>query len=282
MKLLRNIKTVVTRPRFAFEYVDYCGSRLRHGSARRTLPGGITVSSFTGFSEFHSVADFVNPMERAFFTTFPFGAGDVLDIGANLGVVSLMLAQNPGSEKIFAFEPNPFTFTALVDNIRLNNAPVVKPQRLAVSDVDGNIPFAADPLRRGTASIAKGVPATDSVPSVTVDRFVKQQGIERIAVIKVDVEGYETAVLSGARKVLEHRLVPVIYYEVCPEITRRAGFDPLAPTRMLQAHGYEIFALKRDNRLECINPAADVKIATCENWIGLLPEQAAAAGSWIG
>lgn len=220
-------------------------------------------------------------MERTFFTTFPFGGGDMFDIGANLGVVSLMLAKNQSSERIFAFEPNPFTFIALVDNIRLNGTSIVKPQRLAVADVDGAIPFVVDPVRRGTASIASGARAADSVVSVTLDSFISNHGIERIGVLKLDVEGYETAVLLGASKMLEHKLASVIYYEVCPEITRRAGFEPLAPTRMLQGYGYEICALKRQRRLESVNPTVEITTVTCENWIGLLPERISSANSWI-
>jgi FkbM family methyltransferase len=281
MKLLRNLKTVISSPSFAFEYVDYCGSRLLHGRPRRVLPGGIAVSNFSGFSEFHSVGDFVNSNERTFFTTFPFGCGDMLDIGANLGVISLMLAKNRASRNIFAFEPNPSTFAALLDNMRLNNAVVVKPQQAVVSDVDGTIYFAADPLHRGTASIVKGAQTGTPVSSVTLDSFIKQQSVQSIAIMKVDVEGYETSVFAGARETLEQRRASVIYYEVCPEITRRAGFEPLAPTRLLQGYGYEIFALKPGDRLERIDPEAEIGAAICENWIGLLPEQVAAAGSWI-
>jgi FkbM family methyltransferase len=281
MKLLRNLKTVISCPKFAFEYVDYFGSRLLHGRPRRVLPGGIAVSSFSGFSEFHSVGDFVNSSERAFFTTFPFGRGDMFDIGANLGVISLLLAKNRASSNIFAFEPNPSTFAALLDNMRLNNAAGVKPQQAVVSDVDGTISFAANPLHRGTASIAKGAQTGSTALSVTLDSFIKQQSVQSIAIIKVDVEGYETSVFAGARETLKRRLASVIYYEVCPEVTRHAGFEPLAPTNLLQAYGYEIFALKPGDRLERIDPAAQIGAAICENWIGLLPEQVVAAGSWI-
>jgi FkbM family methyltransferase len=281
MKLLNNLRTIISRPQFAVEYADYCGSTLRHGRARKVLPGGITISNFSGFSEFHSVRDFVNQSERAFFTSFPFSCGDIFDIGANLGVISLMIARNPRIQRIFAFEPNPSTFEALRDNMQLNNAASINIEQAAVSDVDGTIPFAADAVRRGTASIAPTVQSASKVPSVRLDTFIKERGVEQVALLKVDVEGYESAVFAGAREALEKRLIPIVYYEVCPAITRHAGFDPLSPTLTLQEHGYQIFALKNGNVLERVDPVAEIGAVTCENWIGLLPAQVVGAGQWI-
>lgn len=123
--------------------------------------------------------------------------GAFLDIGAHAGLYSLHAATVPGVQ-VVAFEPGATAFGWLSTNIRENGLDDrVTAVRAAVSDVAGRSFLTA---RRGaTNRLVNGAGAEDveDVPTVPVDDYVNE-GIGRVGLMKVDVEGHEPAVLNGA------------------------------------------------------------------------------------
>ena len=98
--------------------------------------------------------------------------------------------------------------------------------------------------------------------------FVAREGITALALLKIDVEGFESVVFSGARETLARRLPRIIFMEVCPPLTISAGFDPAEPAQLVQDAGYAWFRLEESGALVPVEPrqAADV---TLENWVAL-------------
>jgi FkbM family methyltransferase len=273
MTFARNLITAARRPALAAEYVNWLMQlALRRGRPVRALHGRVKLGSFANFSEFHSVDNFLNDQEVRFLSNYPFGDGPLLDVGANVGLVSLLLAQRYPERTVHAFEPNPSTYVTLTDNVALNGAARVCCHEMAVADRTGSLLFDADPNARGTAGIAlEPAQYSTSVASVTLDDFCVSNGIDRIGFLKVDVEGYETLVFRGAERVLGEIRPAIIYFEVCPVLADRAGFDSLEPARLLMKdHGYN---LKRWNsRWEMVDAVLDdVKRVKLENWIALRP-----------
>ena len=103
-----------------------------------------------------------------------------------------------------------------------------------------------------------------------LDSFVETHGLERIALLKVDVEGYEDLVFQGARRLLESGCVKTIYYEVCPALAKAAGFSPQAASSQLLEHGYLLHGFGKNGRLRPVelNEITAVKL---ENWIAIHP-----------
>lgn len=270
MKLIRNAKTLLRNPTLIREYLNYSYSKLIYsGKPVRHLPGGIKVTELIGFSEYHACAEFVSQEERNFMTTYPIESGAIIDIGANLGVVSCILAKRFPERTVHAFEPVPSTFQALSTNIELNSCPNISALQYAIAAHDGNTHFTETQDGRPTNSIseASGDDVT-SVPCKTLDSFVKDSAIQDIAFLKIDVEGYETLVFRGARRVLEQRRAAIIYYEVSPKVTLDAGFDPALPTQMLMGYGYQIYKLDEFGALTSVQ-LSDIEQTVYENWIAL-------------
>ena len=267
---LRNFQAVVREPGLGVEYVAYQLSRLRHGGrAERLVAGGVRVTGFSGFGEYHSCDEFVGPEESAYFTSCPTPAGAVVDIGANLGIVSVLLSRRFADRQVHAFEPNPHTIAALRHNLALNKCSNVVAHGEAVADRNGSISFEAHPTNRATTSIAHGdgVHAV-MVPCTTLDTFMDRQGLDELALLKVDVEGYETTVLSGACRLLGERRVAIVFFEVAPALTIRAGFLPEEPGRMLQEAGYKLMRIKPDGSLY-VGEIAEIQTVALENWVAL-------------
>lgn len=278
MRLAHNALALLTQPHVAARYAQFLCSRAVHrGGAVRRLPGGIRIGGFSGFSEFLNCAAYANAAERRFLRRFPFGDGVIVDVGANLGIVSLMLAKRFSECEVHAFEPNPATFQALSANVSRNGSANIQAHDAAVAAHDGEIDFQTDPIHRATTHVIPdgrpnvGVNAAAPVTRVrcvTLDRFAAARAIREIELLKVDVEGYEPLVFQGARELLGSRRVRMIYYEVCPEMARQAGFAPEDASRHLQEHGYRLHRLDKNGQLQ----DADLSLigqTVLANWVAV-------------
>ncbi len=119
-----------------------------------------------------------------------------LDIGANIGVYSLLLSEVPGMQ-VYAFEPHPITAQYLRRNVVLNPGRNITVLQVAVGATTGKVSFTDDPgsaLNRVVEQ--ENFEKVISVPIVRLDDVCRDYGI-RPEVVKVDVEGYEYPVLQG-------------------------------------------------------------------------------------
>jgi len=132
-----------------------------------------------------------------------------LDVGAHLGLFSVMMGQRVGPQgKIFSFEPTPNTFKVLTRVVSLNSlAPWVSCFNLAVSNDDGQIDFFVDQNEGSNANSLVSRPdkarKTVKINTTTLDTFVSTHGIAHVDLIKIDVEGAEHSALLGALNTLK-------------------------------------------------------------------------------
>ncbi|WP_193186574.1 FkbM family methyltransferase [Nisaea sediminum] len=144
----------------------------------------------------------------------------VLDVGANIGLMSLHLSRLVGEAgTVHAFEPSPFAFGLLRHNLEANGVRNVLPRRAAVSEHSGRTEF-ADPDPEKISRFNFGVLSLDSRISGSGGRNVETEvvtvdslDLEYCAFIKVDVEGFEAAVVRGAARTIE-RCLPVLSLEI--------------------------------------------------------------------
>jgi len=145
-----------------------------------------------------------------------------VDIGANLGAYTV-LACAVKQARGFCFEPVPSTFARLTENLALNKLQAkVTSCNLGLADSEGELEFTAGEdsenhvLQSGDKS-ANSV----TVPVRTLDSMLAG---ESPAVIKMDVEGFETAVLKGASNVLRNPSLHSVLMEL-NGLGMRYGFD---------------------------------------------------------
>jgi FkbM family methyltransferase len=143
------------------------------------------------------------------------GEADVLfDVGANVGVYSVLGCARHLELRAFAFEPVAENREILARNLSLNHVDQrVSIEPVAVSDRSGTatISLAAS----GTHSLsAQRDGATREVETLTLDEFYLHHQVTP-DLIKIDVEGHEAAVLDGARMLLE-QTAPTLFMEFSP------------------------------------------------------------------
>ncbi len=184
-----------------------------------------------------------------------------IDVGANVGWHTLLMAARAGSTgRVYAFEPNDSTRRRLVSAVEANALAHVTVDGRAVADLVGARGFQA-PLAGhvwdGTGRLI-AAPArekrerpeeqegperqTRAIECTTLDAFVAERQIERLALVKIDVEGWELSVLRGARHVLSV-LRPVVVFEYDPAYVSRSGGAAEDVTRCWSDADYELFAL---------------------------------------
>lgn len=138
----------------------------------------------------------------------------VIDIGANVGAATIPAAHAVGERgRVIAFEPGPFALR-LRQNLALNPQLEARVQVVdqGLSDAPGFMLWTEDEANPGNASL--GLTGTHQVPVTTLDRFLTTyvSTTTRISFLKIDVEGMEYQVLTGAMDTLRSHL-PVIAYE---------------------------------------------------------------------
>lgn len=158
----------------------------------------------------------------------------VVDVGANIGEVSIVLSQGVGdSGRVIAFEPHPRIFTFLTGNLALNKCTNVTPKNLALGSEPGIVRMSddkRDDMNRVTASGAIEVACS------TLDVELPDGPI---AFLKVDVEGFELSVLKGARDVL--RRAACVNCELIDEHCRRNGHGMGDVIALLRESGFQTF-----------------------------------------
>jgi FkbM family methyltransferase len=125
---------------------------------------------------------------------------NVVDVGANVGYYSLVASTLVGSSgRVYAFEPDPESFSYLTRNVDLNACRNVVPIRMAVSDRAGSASFVRRNQDTGFLSGDAGS-ASVNVSTVSLDEFFAEQGWPTVGLVKMDVEGSERVALLGMKE----------------------------------------------------------------------------------
>jgi FkbM family methyltransferase len=166
----------------------------------------------------------------------------VIDVGAHIGLYALLASTDRVDTTTIAFEPVERNLRYLRDNVARNATPGLTVEPAAVGDHDGTIVLYIPQTTRlpATASVLENTGAEivpTEVPIVSIDSYACTHELESIDLIKIDVEGAESAVLRGAAHVIrEHR--PAIICEILHGIA-----DTDAATAMFEDTDYRFFLL---------------------------------------
>jgi FkbM family methyltransferase len=146
----------------------------------------------------------------------------IYDVGGMTGIYGLLAAKVNPKATVLIFEPDPINFKHIELNIKLNGLGNCKAVHGAVTDHSGTIDF----LVTGTSGSRIGKSEhSESVPAYRLDDFPVPD------LIKIDVEGFEHAVIRGATKMLEKK--PTMFLEVHNWVEDESGL-----WQKLKAAGY--------------------------------------------
>lgn len=164
--------------------------------------------------------------------------GVALDVGANSGSYAAELRRLAPTARIMAFEPHPKTYRELAD--RLAGAGVEtfqcalgdRPGRMELYDFASADGSTQASLSRDSVGLYTHDVVAHPVSVTTVDDFLAEHGIPRVALLKIDTEGFDIAVLRGAREAIAAKRISLIQFEfiganIATRTTMRDFFDAL-------------------------------------------------------
>ncbi len=165
-----------------------------------------------------------------------------VDVGANIGQHSLFMSQF--AHQVYSFEPYGVVRSRLEHHIALNNLDNIQVHPVGLSSRNESLPFYAPTGRNqgigsfDAASLRKGNASAGTLEVVEGDSYFEAKAVENIAVMKIDVEGFERHALEGLQATLR-RWRPLL---VC-EITYGAGlsFDSLEELQGYLPENYDLY-----------------------------------------
>lgn len=201
-----------------------------------------------------------------------------IDVGANIGLMSLFAAQRVGnSGKVYAFEPEPQTFRFFMENIEVNQLTNVHGFNMGLSTSDGQAKiYITNDTNRGMASLVKHDHRTTLSSEITVtslDTFLAAHAVTHIKMMKVDVEGWELNVLKGAQQMLRTAQAPILCIEYNPQAPDAAALF----NYIVNINEYNVFILPhgtgRPAKLQPIKTAQELPTSGGTNLFCFLDSQ---------
>lgn len=176
----------------------------------------------------------------------------VLDVGANTGLHAMFVSRY--AKEVHAFEPYRPVLARLRHAIESNNLPNIVVHPVGLGEAEASLPFFAPPDDNlGTGSFVDGFRTgnrddTEALRIVVGDDYLPQAGVDRVDLIKMDIEGYEKPALSGLRRVLTQDR-PIVLLEVSMDPALPGLFSSVEELRSHLPEAYELFVFaERDLR----------------------------------
>jgi FkbM family methyltransferase len=222
--------------------------RVTGGAVMRVYPDD-KISEYIFKKEYES-------HEQEFVFRFLRSSDKFVDVGANIGLFTLIAGKKVGRKgRVYSFEPSSKSYERLLKNIALNRLSNVECFRLAISNkserldlissIDG---FAAwNSLARPTAG-SKFV--LEEVDCVTWDSFaVENNLVGTVALMKIDIEGWELFALDGAASLLSRTDAPSLLIEFTDINASAAGTSCHALYRRLEELGFQLYSINARRRV---------------------------------
>jgi FkbM family methyltransferase len=239
-------------PREGLVAIPFEGYELVHPAAWRKYVAAFLLAGLHVVPEFRLVPPLCRPLKE----------GCLVDVGANLGVYTLLLrASSP--LPIIAYEPQPFLFRLLQQNIEHNRLSEIEARNRACGSQRGEIPFAlginGGVFHPSAEANASGPPAPPTVancphgPEIELDQEAEMMRLGHavinvpvvpldedlagtpVALMKIDCEGYELKILQGARQLVEQQR-PLLFVELHPAELEEFGGSAAAVVEFLERY----------------------------------------------
>jgi len=241
-------------PRKWHHFVRYLATKLLVGNGVARIPqkGRIRTSTFSEYLAVYGLLP--GRSEQNLMRKRLAHAHNVFDVGANVGVWTVLMSKFNPSARVHSFEPNSATFNLLEVNVKENRCANVTLINAAASDREGTILFQVPP----NASIFGRIVPTEQpidddarflnaqaseVLGLRLADYCRRAGIAMIDFMKMDIEGHELAALRGLEPFLSERRVRSMYVETIETNHTRAGSSLSAFVQFVNDCGYELWTI---------------------------------------
>jgi FkbM family methyltransferase len=204
---------------------------------------------------YYNVESYTEVRELILFGEFAKKSNVILDIGANTGLFSIVASVIHPDSKIWAFEPYYANIKRLQKNIALNKSPIEVITK-AVGATNNKISFTIPVSEQISDVSSASKEFTESfykhqvtykqieIDQISLDEFIEHKKLNRIDLIKIDVESYELEVFKGAKNLLKN-FAPVIFCEMFVDESHKNFYEA-----ELKPLGYDCFMIFKEGLIK--------------------------------
>lgn len=206
-----------------------------------------------------------------------------VDVGANVGDWLGGVAAEKGASafRALAYEPSSSAFEKLSERFAGDDRVTLR--NCAAGDRPGELEFYEEYQAGKGSSLVSGFVKTPgfkrTVRVVRLDEEADALGLERIDFLKIDAEGYDMRVMSGAERLFRDGRIGAVQFEY-NRGWQLAGDTLYAAMEFLRRFGYEVFVLKRDG-LYSLNYALYEEYFEYSNFVALSSQFADVKQRWF-
>ncbi|MBW4509728.1 MAG: FkbM family methyltransferase [Scytonematopsis contorta HA4267-MV1] len=178
-----------------------------------------------------------------------------LDIGANIGIYTLLAASKIESSSIYSFEVLPKNYNRLEENLKINQFQHVQTYQVAISDITGSIALniAEGDSMPFITNTSTDTNKTIQVSTDTLDNLLQNQSLSNLTLAKMDIEGAELLAFKGAKLLLKQQRPTVWILEV-NDAVNNFGHKKQDVIDLLQFYGYGLYTYDAEiNQIKSIN-----------------------------
>jgi len=173
----------------------------------------------------------------------------ILDIGANIGYYTLVASHHAESSgKVLSFEPEPENYKILKKNTQ--NKKNTQVFQYALGDKKTEKKLYLSSSNKGKHSLAplEGESNSIQVPIITLDEVLQEINIDKVDIIKMDIEGAEALAFAGMSETLKKSPTCIIFCEFYPEALTLMGSNPLNFLSDLSNRGFVIYEIEKEEK----------------------------------
>ncbi len=181
-----------------------------------------------------------------------------VDVGANIGYFSLAVASQHDRAKIYAIEPVNSTYEMLCRNLKFNQYEErIIPLNVALGDHQGFVEMIDDrgPKNHISSNLsASQKRSQQKVKLTTLDDLIEDLNLKQIDLIKVDIEGYESYFIEGAKQTLSQ--LPLLLIEIQQKRSQVFGKQAIETMKSLIELGYHYLVISKKEKkiVDIANP----------------------------
>jgi FkbM family methyltransferase len=199
--------------------------------------------------------------ETRFIQRFLSTSATCIDVGANIGYFSILMASGAPDRKVYSFEPIPLNAHLLRSSAALNSLENIEVIESAVGSTDGEVNFnqAIDSAYSSILdSRRKPVERLLRVPITSLDSFLATRSIPTIDFLKIDVEGAEELVIEGSIALMTdpRRRPKLVLMELFDKNLEPFGTNALAIVNRMKELGYTPFFVNETASITAFQEAA--------------------------
>jgi len=173
-----------------------------------------------------------------------FPGATFVDVGANEGFFSILAGGLVGSGgRVIAIEPQQRLQSVIAKNAEMNELTNLEVHQVAISDSEDILDLHLAPdVNTGGSALARATRypvATQRVTTMTLTRFFEIAGIERVDLMKMDIEGFEYEAILGSKDIFKSGRVGGLALELHPPALSRRNHSADEIVRFLESSGYE-------------------------------------------